>query len=224
MATAKDKKHVYDECYKAIISLKLPPDTRLVETKLVDVFSVKRPVIREVLKELSLIGLVNIKPNVGAFVAAPTVKDAVDIMNLRKILEKEMITPSLMDLSPEQIQQLESLHDLEKESIEHGDKEGQIHHSMGFHLKLAEYSGNKYLYETLKNLLAISSLVTSTYGTKDKNSCHCNDHLNILTAIKEKNIDKVKTLMSEHITTLTASLNLEDQPESKVDYYEVFNL
>ena len=115
MATAKDKKHVYDECYKAIISLKLPPDTRLVETKLVDVFSVKRPVIREVLKELSLIGLVNIKPNVGAFVAAPTVKDAVDIMNLRKILEKEMITPSLMDLSPEQIQQLESLHDLEKE-------------------------------------------------------------------------------------------------------------
>ena len=54
----------------------LPPSTKLNEESLSEIFGVSRTIIRRALLRLSLEQVVDIKPNRGATVSAPTIEEA----------------------------------------------------------------------------------------------------------------------------------------------------
>jgi len=73
--------------HQEIAEMRLRPGQRLVERELVERIGVSRTTIREVLRQLSVEGLVTTIPQKGAIVAIPSAKDAAEVYEVRAVLE-----------------------------------------------------------------------------------------------------------------------------------------
>lgn len=70
----------------AIVSGRLPPGTRLVQAELAATLNISVTPIREALRELGAIGLVDLDPFRGAVVHTPTLAELEDIFEIRAAL------------------------------------------------------------------------------------------------------------------------------------------
>jgi len=71
----------------AILDFTLKPGQRLIERELIEQLGVSRTTVREALRELVAEGLVSVIDSRGAIVAVPSVEDAVDLYEIRAVLE-----------------------------------------------------------------------------------------------------------------------------------------
>lgn len=72
---------------QAIVEMQLKPGDRLVERELMEWMGVSRATVREALRQLAAEGLVRTIPQKGAIVAAPTLKEAEELYEIRAMLE-----------------------------------------------------------------------------------------------------------------------------------------
>ena len=81
------REQVLEQLRHAIIEMRLQPAQRLVERELIEQTGVSRTTIREVLRELAAEGLVTTIPHKGTVVASPTLERAVELYEVRAVLE-----------------------------------------------------------------------------------------------------------------------------------------
>jgi GntR family transcriptional regulator, trigonelline degradation regulator len=86
-APAPIRSRVLDNLRQAILERKLAPGQRLIERELVELTGVSRTSIREALRELSAEGLVTTIPNKGTVVTEITAEEALQIYQVRSVLE-----------------------------------------------------------------------------------------------------------------------------------------
>jgi len=82
---------VYERIKLAILGNRLPPGANLTEEKLSGIFEVSRERMRKVLQRLSCDKCVELKPNRGAFVAKPSVREALEVIAARLLTESRMV-------------------------------------------------------------------------------------------------------------------------------------
>jgi DNA-binding GntR family transcriptional regulator len=85
------REQVTVELRQAILSFQFTPGQRLVERELIERLGVSRTTVREALRELAAEGLVEMVPQKGAVVAAPSRVDAADLYEVRAVLESLMV-------------------------------------------------------------------------------------------------------------------------------------
>ena len=78
---------VYEELKMQILTGKIVPGTRLMEVELAADMGVSRTPIREAIRKLEKEGLVTIEPRRGAYASQISVKDMVDILEVRQDME-----------------------------------------------------------------------------------------------------------------------------------------
>ena len=71
----------------AIVERRLLPGTKLAEQQIADIFGVSRTVVRQALNQLSRDRLITLEPARGAFVAQPSVEEARQVFEVRRLLE-----------------------------------------------------------------------------------------------------------------------------------------
>ena len=76
---------------EAILAHRLVPGAKLGERELAEIFEVSRVVIRQALIRLSEDGLVTVERNRGAFVAKPSLAEAVEVFETLTIVEQGVI-------------------------------------------------------------------------------------------------------------------------------------
>ena len=86
-ANGADVGAVYEQIWTAIIDHSLPPQTRLVEERLCEIFGLGRTRLREVLQRLAHERVVTLLPNRGAAVSKPSVREAHEVFVARELLE-----------------------------------------------------------------------------------------------------------------------------------------
>ena len=88
MVSQKVKKQVVDYLQRAIVAGQLPPEKKLIETEVAEKLAVSRSPVRSAFKELADMGLVEIVPNKGAYVAAKslTPKEYVERLEFLELL------------------------------------------------------------------------------------------------------------------------------------------
>src|SRR3954464_15917845 len=87
-----------------LLAGRLPPGTQLIETRLAGIFGVSRERVRKVLHRLGHERLVEIIPNRGCFVSSPTLVQAREIYDARRILEGGIVGWLAGRLSDAQVQ------------------------------------------------------------------------------------------------------------------------
>ncbi len=144
---------IYNQIFDAILSQRLLPGTKLTEEELAGIFKVSRTVVRSALLRLSQDCIVDIKPNRGASVACPTVKQAREIILARRIIEAEVVRQVVKTVDQEQIVLLRKAVDEEKEKVEKDLRGSGIRLSGDFHLQLAQLSNNATLTKFIRELI-----------------------------------------------------------------------
>lgn len=216
------EQHVVEQISEAIIDQRLPPGTKLSESALCDAFAVGRMHIRRSLLLLASRELVVIESNKGAFVATPSVKQALDVFEARHALEPTISRLAVRRANLEDFTKLKQ--HLEKEALAHerGQRRDAIRLSGIFHILLAEIADNGVLLRTTVELIARATLIMGEFGAPGMSSCRANDHAAILKAFEDGDEELAAKLMSSHLHHIQSNMNLEEPGNSVVDLATVF--
>ena len=201
----------------AIAEHRLPPGTKLGEESLGEVFRVSRTMVRQALFQLSRDRLVTLLPGRGAFVAQPSVREAREVFDARRIIEREVVARFARSARPEQLAALRAHIAAEREAISDKDVQRRARLLGEFHVLIAEMVGNSVLVEVLRELVARTSLITVLYQSTEASACSSDDHAALLASLERCQPDKAVAHMIEHLDQVEQGLNLRDSAPETVN-------
>ncbi len=214
-------KEIYQEIFDAILSFRLRPGTRLTEDNLSKIFNVGRTTIRSALLRLSQDHIIEIRPNKGAFIASPTIKQAKDILDARKIVEVAIVKDVIKFATDNDYNLLKKIVKAEQDNLDNEYIVEGIQLGGDFHLMLAKISKNATLERIVTTLVPQTSLVIVLYENPDAPKCsHC-EHFELINVMQKGQIDKSAELMYQHIQGIEARLKLVDKELSN-DLVDIF--
>ena len=145
------KNLIYKEVRRSIFKGHYKPGERLDLETLSKGYGTSVTPVRDALQMLSQEGLVTIKPRSGYFVTRITLKQLRDMLELREILEVASIERAAIQITEEQLEQLEHVHaGYTGEDDESSDRYAS--ENRRFHYLIAQASGNQELAEMLSRL------------------------------------------------------------------------
>jgi DNA-binding GntR family transcriptional regulator len=198
--------HIVQALTKAIIEHRLQPG----EQHIADQFGVSRTLVRQALYQLSQKHLIRIEQARGAFVAAPSSKEAREVFAVRMILESAMLESLIACITPQKIKILRAHIKVEAAAVHGSDAANRTELLGDFHVLMAELLDNEVLAQSLQDLISRCSLITLLYQSEHAAGHSHNEHVGILQAIADKNITLAKQLMQDHLHSVLAGLELQD--------------
>jgi DNA-binding GntR family transcriptional regulator len=212
---------IYEKIYVAILEHRLHPGTKLVEERLADIFSVSRARVREVLARLAHEQIVELFPQRGAYVAKPTIEQAMDVFEARRLIEPAVLRRLIENLTPERVARLRQHQALEADARRRDDKRAIVRLSGEFHTLIAELAGNSALARQMRELSTLTCLIIFLYDAPTATSCRADEHSDIVEAVAHRDVARAEALMLEHLDHIEASLRLEPATE-EVDLEAIF--
>ncbi|MCK5157275.1 MAG: FadR family transcriptional regulator [Spirochaetales bacterium] len=218
------KKRVYQEIINQFVEMlredrikvgeKLPA-----ERALADMFQVSRPSVREALRVMETIGLIETRAGGGAFVTdlnlapfintfAPLITrregSELELLDLRELLEVKAVGLTAESAGPEAILSMEEIIQRMYQAIEIKDADEGARCDIEFHRMIFESSGNYVLMQTahyVNSLMEISIKGNRAILLRDEHNAVklCSEHQAIFEAIRQKDPVLARKHMTEHI-------------------------
>ena len=209
---------IYKTIFESVMSQRLKPGTKLPEVSLCELFNVSRATIRKVLQRLAHDHIVELRPNRGASVAAPTPEQTRQIFEARRVLESSIVRLAATHAKPEDIANLRQRLMQEHDSMHRLSQPDWVRLASSFHLGLAEAAGNPILAQYLIELVSRCSLIVALYEPPGNASCEHDEHSRIVDYIEQGDGDQAARLMETHLRSLEKNILLspeEDGPSLK---------
>lgn len=188
-----NKLTLYDQTYEKlrdmIFSGELSNGEKLIETKLAQQLGVSRTPLRESIKRLEQEKLIQ-----NNRISNPTDKDYQDIFELRILIEKYAVTKAAHFFTEEDIKEIEELVKIGYE----GNNDDIMNANKQFHEKIVHATKNNLMIDTFNQMQSIVYLFRKTV-LNHKRPGLIDEHSKIVTAIKEKDAEKAKQLIEEHL-------------------------
>lgn len=86
-----------------------------------------------------------------------------------------------------------------------------------FHIRLAEYAGNRLLARSMRGLATLTCLAIFLYDAPHATACREDEHDLLLNAIARRRADRAAELMLEHLGHVESSLDLKAPRDEAVD-------
>ena len=204
-----DNDAIYARISDAIAAHKLPPGAKLGEEALGEIFGVSRTKIRQALFQRASDKLVTLIPGRGAFVAQPTVREAQEVFEARRIVEAAVMTQFVARASDKDIATLQKHLAAQKRASAAGNAQSRNHLLGDFHAVLARLAGNAVLAEIVEELVARTSLITLFYQNTRAAAASLDEHVTLMAAIEKRDARLAVKLMHEHLTDVEEGLVLK---------------
>lgn len=208
---------IYDRILQAVLEHRLPPGTKLIEDRLADLFDTSRAQIRDVLARLAHEGVVTTIANRGAFIASPTPEETREVFEARRLIEPALVR-RLIDLrDATALTKLREIVEQEEHARTEQDRPTMVRLAGEFHIRLAEYAGNRMLQRSMRALASLTCLAIFLYDAPHSTACREDEHELLLAAMERRRADRAASLMIEHLSHIESSLNLIPQRDAPVD-------
>ena len=219
---SSDNNVIYDRIWGAIVDRALPPGTRLKEEELCEIFGVGRTRIRNVFLQLAHDHLVDLVPNSGAHVAQPTVREARQVFEARRIVECHLVRELSSKMTADQRRLLEQHVAKEKRAGKSGNFSQRIRLSGDFHLLLARIVDNPVLGDFLRELVSRTSLIIAAYEKRSgaggaNGQPPCDGHMALIEAVASGDAERASESMVRHLDEIVGQLDLEPSPDAAID-------
>ncbi len=188
---------ISDLLRQQIMTGDLTEGTQIKQEHMAQKFNVSISVIREALKILGGEGLVEFLPNHGAAVAKLSYQEALDIFDIRVLLETEALALSIPHLTDEDCRKIGEIL-AEEETCSEPQRYNELNSL--FHEYLYKYCVNEKLNELIKlqhNNVG-RYLVFYLDKMEFKGQSH-EEHLQIFAACRDKNAKAAKRLLKQHM-------------------------
>ncbi|WP_288131059.1 GntR family transcriptional regulator [Microbulbifer sp.] len=207
--------HVVDKIRKAVLTQRLPPNTRLPEVTLGEIFGVSRSVIRKALTRLDADHVITQAPNQVARVRAPSIDETRETFAARRLVEGEVCALLAGQLKPAQLKALEKLVKAEIDAHDAGDEPARIEHSLAIHHMLADLSPNRVLGNFLTDLVLRTSIVIALYKREGLASCFLKgDHTRLLKSLRSGDGEGARKAIVDHLNSLEHLMDLSARDAS----------
>lgn len=191
---------IFETLRKSIISGDIKPGERLMEVSLADQMGVSRTPVREAIRRLEAEGLVTMIPRKGTHVSELSVKDIMDVLEVRAVLDQLATALAAKRMQTAQIKALESIHKQYITNVEKENMEGAIRKDVEFHDVIYAASGNPRLVAVASSLREHVYRFRVIYMKDNliaENVLH--EHEEILEALRNAQEDRAADLAEEHI-------------------------
>jgi DNA-binding GntR family transcriptional regulator len=177
------REQVKDVLLQRIVNGDLKPGERLVETRIASELGTSQAPVREALRDLELLRMVESEPFRGARVREFGDEELVEVYPVRAALEELAAKEATKRLAGD-VAELELEVDAMREAARVGDVSALVRHDIGFHRRMVEAAGNPVLEQCWKSLGVEGRITISLYGTYVEPEEAAERHAPILEAIR----------------------------------------
>ncbi len=198
---------VYDRLYDAIRNTHLQAGDALSEPRIAKALGISRTPVREALHLLTQEGLLEVIPGRAVLVASPSIRNIFDALQLRELLEPEMMKAVALNMSDEDIQTLQQITATMEHAARASDRPGWSRADNQWHELMSRACPNRLLGDTVlqtRNRIFITAAdenVTDQYlidGTQE--------HQKIVAAIEARDGELARQITLNHIKNLKADM------------------
>jgi DNA-binding GntR family transcriptional regulator len=214
---------IYHSVFDSVMNQRIAPGTKLPEQALCELFSANRATVRKVLQRLAHDHIVDLRPNRGAVVAAPTPEETRQIFEARRLLEATIVPLVAQRISKSEVASLRKQMRDEHSAIHRADQPAWARLASTFHLRLAELSGNAILHGYLHELVSRCSLIVALYEPPGNAACEHDEHARIVDYIENGEPAKAVRVMNEHLLDLERRICL-DKPQAEKSLAQMLGL
>ncbi len=187
---------IYQSIRDQMLSLKLPPGTRLKDTELAAAFGTSNTPVREALRRLETAALVETIPRRGTFVKRLSRSDVQGLYEVREALEVLAVRLAVERASDVLLQQVAETAELHLSTVKKGNIGEYLKYDRRFHELIAEGSDNSVLASMLFRL-GDRFHVVRRMDLEDSMSGQ--EHSDIAAALLDRDGKEATRLMKNHI-------------------------
>lgn len=202
---------------QTLLQGRLAPGTQLVETRLATLFGVSRERVRKVLHRLGHERLLEVIPNRGCFVSNPTLVQAREIYDARRILEGGIAGWLAGRISPEQLAALRAHGEREHAALHAGDRALSIRLSGEYHMLLASFTGSPFIVRELQELVSRTSMLVAFFEPAASSECACDEHEDISEALSQGDAARAMRAMQVHLSLIETRLRPRESAQALAD-------
>lgn len=199
---------IYDALFDAMLSGRLKPGERLAEVQLCAKFKVSRTVVRQALRRLAELRVVNIVANKGATVASPSPEEALEVFEARRAIEGAVVRRLAQHIGQSEIQRLRVRLRAEHDALNSDNHPKWAQLAGGFHIAMAEMAGSAELLRLLTELLTRCTLIVALYEAPGNALCEHEEHDKLVDLLSSHDGEAAAQLMDTHIEALQRRLVL----------------
>jgi len=197
---------VKDLLLQDILSGRYPPHSRIVETRVAREVGTSQAPVREALRGLEALGVVEILPFRGARVRRPDVRELQEAYAVRAELESLGARLGIPRMTEADLADLEALHETMQRAAETGDRHAVAIHDAAFHARLLALAGNNTLMRVWRSLEPYSRTYITLVSPGADAQWTADLHPRILAAVRQRDTEGVVAALREHFDEASAHL------------------
>lgn len=227
------RSRLYEDIVRQIQDLiadkQLAPGDRLPgERELADVLSVSRASVREALRVLDFLGVVEVRAGDGTFVSTrpPAPLDPsvyrllrertflLDVLAVRRVVEDEIVRLAARAATRDDVDALEAYLDGRERELAGGRHD--VAGDLVFHAMLADATGNPVLGSVMRHLNELWVRSREKTGRKETSPHRAHQfHRRILTALRRRQTGAARQVMRKHLDDMRVQIDKPDGRQAK---------
>jgi DNA-binding GntR family transcriptional regulator len=208
---------VKERLLEGILSGRYAPDSRIVETQVARELGTSQAPVREALRGLEALGVVEITPFRGARVRRPTRRDLLEAYVVRAALERLAARLAVPRLTEADLDELESHVDEMEAGAAAGDGHRVADADARFHGRIVELADNETLARVWRSLEPFSRTYITLVVPGADPQWSADLHPPILAALRGGDAETVVAALEAHFAEVSANMarRLADDPAAR---------
>ncbi len=197
---------VKDRLLQEILSGRYPADARIRETSVARELGISQAPVREALRGLEAIGVVEIEPFRGARVRRPSTDELAQGYAVRTALEVFGARIGVPTMTAQDLAEIEQLHDLLLEAAASGDRHEMALRDAAFHARLLGLAHNPVLDRVWGSLEPLSRTSFALASPRMDPIWTAGLHLPIVRALRNRDTEGTVAALEDHFAKAAARL------------------
>ncbi|QHQ34785.1 GntR family transcriptional regulator [Algicella marina] len=189
---------VFDTIYEQVLSVEMPPGTKISEAEIARHLGVSRQPVRDAFFRLSQLGFLVIRPQKATTVSLISARDIFRARFVRTALEVETARRACRDLSQSDLNALQVLLEKQKQAVDAGDRSRFHALDDEFHQLICEQLGFGFCWDVIREKKAHTDRVRFL-SLAFASQTALDDHHAIFDAICAKDEMKAEAAVREHL-------------------------
>jgi DNA-binding GntR family transcriptional regulator len=197
---------VKDRLLQAILDGHYPPGARIVETRVARELGTSQAPVREALRDLEALGVIETTAFRGARVRRPSAAELLEAFVIRAELESLAATLAIPKLSDADIAELDGYVSEMQRAAAAGDTHAEATADAAFHGRVVEMAGNSTLLRVWRTLEPFSRTYITIVAPGADRVQIADQHLPVLDALRRRSTELAVEVLHQHFANAAAML------------------
>jgi len=198
---------IFDQLHADIVSLRLPPGTKLSESEIAKQNGVSRQPVREAFIQLNNLGLLTVRPQKATLVRKISIQGILNARFIRTAVEIEVIRKACENATEKDFEQFSVNLKSQKRAARKNDATEFHSLDYSFHHLICQAADAEFAYSTIaENKSQVDRLCMICLTDKKSMLELIDDHANIFDALRQRDVHSMIELTRSHLSRLDSTL------------------